>query len=70
MRILVWWAACLALLAPAALGEEEERVTIEVSDPAPDFRLNGQDGKAVSLTEARNDGWVVLAFFPKADTPG
>ena len=37
---------------------------------APDFRLNDQHGDALRLSEAAKDRWVVLAFFPKAMTPG
>jgi peroxiredoxin Q/BCP len=70
VRILWTVLLGLALLPAAALGGEEEHVTIEVGDAAPAFRLNGEDGKAVSLAEARKEAWVVLAFFPKADTPG
>ena len=38
--------------------------------PAPDFRLNDQHGDALRLSEVAKDRWVVLAFFPKAMTPG
>lgn len=37
--------------------------------PASDFTLPDQDGKAVSLTSLRGK-WVVLYFYPRADTPG
>jgi len=36
---------------------------------APDFELPDQHGKMRSLAEFRGS-WVVLYFFPKADTPG
>src|SRR5262245_41050262 len=37
--------------------------------PAPDFSLPDQDGKAVSLKSLRGSP-VVLYFYPKDDTPG
>ena len=36
---------------------------------APDFTLPDQDGHAVSLHDLRG-GWVVVYFYPRADTPG
>ena len=42
---------------------------IETGTPAPDFTLDDQDGNPVHLAELRGR-WVVLYFYPKADTPG
>jgi peroxiredoxin Q/BCP len=42
---------------------------MNVNDKAPDFTLQDQDGKDVSLKQFRGKT-VVLYFFPKADTPG
>jgi peroxiredoxin Q/BCP len=36
---------------------------------APDFTLTGDDGTSVTLQQFRGR-WVVLFFYPKADTPG
>jgi peroxiredoxin Q/BCP len=36
---------------------------------APDFTLDTDEGRSVSLKDFRGR-WVVLYFFPKADTPG
>ena len=36
---------------------------------APDFTLDDQDGKAVTLSDLRGR-WVLVYFYPKADTPG
>ncbi len=43
---------------------------LEVGSPAPDWTLPGSDGNDYSLSELLEDGPVVLAWFPKADTPG
>jgi thioredoxin-dependent peroxiredoxin len=40
-----------------------------VGSAAPDFTLNSQEGKAVSLHDLRGK-WVVLYFYPKDMTPG
>ena len=36
---------------------------------APDFNVETDEGNEVSLRDYRGK-WVVLYFFPKADTPG
>ncbi len=42
---------------------------IKVGDKAPDFTLSSDEGTQVSLKEFK-DKYVVLFFFPKANTPG
>ena len=42
---------------------------LEAGKKAPEFTLQADDGKDVSLSEFRGRP-VVLFFFPKADTPG
>jgi peroxiredoxin Q/BCP len=38
-------------------------------EPAPGFELPDQSGEAISLDDLRGS-WVVLYFYPRADTPG
>src|SRR5512141_2224461 len=38
-------------------------------EPAPDFTLKDQEGKALTLSSLKGKR-VVLYFYPKADTPG
>ena len=43
---------------------------LKVGDVAPDFTLPGSDGKTYKLADYRGKQAVVLAWFPKAFTPG
>lgn len=42
---------------------------IAEGEKAPDFTVLTDEGKQVSLRDYRGH-WVVLYFYPKADTPG
>ena len=43
---------------------------LTVGDKAPDFTLQGSDGKSYQLSELIEDQAVVLAWYPKAFTKG
>ena len=43
---------------------------LKVGDRAPDFTLPDTDGSPVSLSALLQRGPVIVAFFPKAFTPG
>ena len=43
---------------------------LAVGDQAPDFVLPGSDGKTYRLSDFRGKNIVVLAWFPRAFTPG
>lgn len=68
MRRLGWccatWGA-LAILMMAARAEEAKE-----GDMAPDFSLEGSDGKTYNLADFKDKQAVVLAWFPKAFTGG
>ena len=42
---------------------------LNVGDQAPEFTVDTDEGQRVSLKDYRGH-WVVLYFYPKADTPG
>ena len=44
--------------------------SLEVGDAAPDFSLQGTDGKTHQLADYRGKEAVVIAWFPKAYTHG
>ena len=43
---------------------------LNLGEPAPEFELAGTDGRTHRLAEHRGLRAVVLAWFPKASTPG
>ncbi len=43
---------------------------LKIGDKAPDFTLPDTDGKPVTLSKLLEKGPVILAFYPKAFTPG
>ena len=58
-------ATCVAcLVGTVAMAQE-----LKVGDKAPDFSLQGSDGKTYSLAGLKGKA-VVLAWFPKAFTGG
>jgi thioredoxin-dependent peroxiredoxin len=54
-----------AIMFGVATAEE-----LNVGDMAPDFSMTGSDGKTYKLSDYRGKQVVVLAWFPKAFTPG
>ena len=63
-------ALTAALGIAIALTPALAAADLAVGDPAPAFSLPGSDGKTHSLAEHRGKRAVVLAWFPKAFTPG
>jgi hypothetical protein len=61
----------LAATLLAMFGASVAMAGPSVGDPAPPFTLSGSDGRSYSLQDllAEHEG-VVLAWFPKAFTPG
>jgi thioredoxin-dependent peroxiredoxin len=59
----------IALLAVWSFAAHAGDKTPAVGSAAPDFTLNNQDGKAVSLHDFKGK-WVVLYFYPKDMTSG
>jgi len=44
-------------------------MTLTVGNPAPDFSLSDQDETTRSLKDYLGK-WLLVWFYPKADTPG
>ncbi len=69
MRTPLPWAmllalSCLLMLPTIAVGEQPAE-----GQPAPEFRLQDQNNRWHSL-EDYEGRWLVMFFYPKADTPG
>lgn len=75
MRMVRMLTAIVGLLAVVAIvGLFASRLRAGDKEPAvgtaaPDFTLNSQDGKPVSLHDFKGK-WVVLYFYPKDQTTG
>ena len=55
--------------APKKVAASVKSLALEVGQMAPDFSLEDQNGKKVSLKDFRGQN-VVVYFYPKAMTPG
>ena len=67
-----WLLIAVLVVAGALLWRVSayaKRKLPRVGHAAPDFELPDQHGKVRSLSGFRGK-WVVLYFFPRADTPG
>ena len=67
MRVLL----ILGLVATLGAGAMAQgTVELKVGDTAPDFTLQGTDGKTHKLSDYRGKQAVVVAWFPRAFTQG
>jgi len=46
-----------------------QKKSLKLGQPAPDFKLVDQHGKAHTLADSQGK-WLALYFYPKDDTPG
>src|SRR5258707_1233966 len=60
------WCAALALCATVTVHAAD----VTVGDAAPNFALQGTDGKTYNLADFKGKQTVVLAWYPKAYTSG
>jgi thioredoxin-dependent peroxiredoxin len=59
----------MALNAKTPNSKNANVSTLNINDKAPDFTLQDESGKEISLKSLRGKV-VVLYFYPRADTPG
>ena len=69
MRFALPILALSGLLLMASEAPQKTDLGPEVGQPAPAFRLNDHNGNAASIG-GEKDTWTVVAFYPKALTPG
>jgi peroxiredoxin Q/BCP len=66
LRNCVMALAIVGLTAGGSMAQTE----LKVGDMAPDFSLQGSDGKTYSLADFKGKRAVVIAWYPKAFTQG
>jgi peroxiredoxin Q/BCP len=66
LKLIVFGAASFFILSVASVKANE----LKPGDTAPNFSLPGSDGKMYKLSSFKGKKVVVLAWFPKAFTPG
>lgn len=59
-----------AVLMAAAMSAQTPAPELKAGDMAPDFSLQGTDGKTYRLSHFKDKQAVVVAWFPKAYTQG
>lgn len=70
MRMITWIAViAVVAVAVAVLWPRAVAAAPEVGQPAPAFTMMDQNGRTHSLSDYAGR-WLVLYFYPKADTPG
>jgi peroxiredoxin Q/BCP len=66
MKLRAMLAAASAFVSCAF----QQGADLKPGDPAPDFSLEGSDGRTHRLADYKGKQAVVLAWFPKAFTSG
>ena len=61
--------AIAGAVIPALRVDFPGEIRMNINDKAPDFTLQDENGKEVSLKDFLGKT-VVLYFYPRADTPG
>ena len=66
------WMFGALLALPLAFAQDSAPApsTPKPGDAAPVFRLNDHEGDALSVGGEREGKWAVVAFYPRAMTPG
>ena len=71
MKVLLTLGLAAMLVAGAVTqGAAQGPAELKVGDMAPDFTLQGTDGKTHKLSDYRGKQAVVVAWFPRAFTQG
>jgi peroxiredoxin Q/BCP len=52
------------------IGITRARQPLEVGDAAPDVEVRDETGALLQLADAYDEGFTLVYFYPKADTPG
>jgi peroxiredoxin Q/BCP len=52
------------------LGLTNSRKPLEIGESAPDAAARDENGQVIHLREIYGEGFALIYFYPKADTPG
>ena len=63
-------ALCLALLMGLSFAHAESEKMMKIGSPLPLLTAKDQDGKEVDLATYGKEGYLLVFFYPKANTPG
>ena len=66
-------ALCVAMLAVPCVAFSQDNAKVKVGDAAPDFAIPQQkavEGAPAKLSDLKGKKNALIAFYPKADTPG
>ena len=58
------------LLSTLALGHSSPEPTMTLGSPLPSLSARTQDGQALDLAAYGREGYLLVFFYPKANTPG
>lgn len=61
---LTVWGTVIAMSSFVQAGE------LAVGQPIPEVKVKNQKNEIVDLAQEAKEGWVLVYFYPKADTPG
>lgn len=67
---LARFLAAAGLFLALSTAQAEDKPVAKEGEKAPDFKLQGSDGKEYSLKQFAGKQAVVIAWFPKAFTGG
>jgi peroxiredoxin Q/BCP len=68
--LLTFGLAAMLVAGAVSLNAGQGAAELKVGDMAPDFTLQGTDGKTHKLSDYRGKQAVVVAWFPRAFTQG
>ena len=68
--MLTFGLAAMLVAGAVSLNAAQSAAELKVGDMAPDFTLQGTDGKTHKLSDYRGKQAVVVAWFPRAFTQG
>ena len=70
LAVFLLGLSCTPHLFAEEKVKSDEQKGLKVGDVAPDFEMKGSDGKDYKLSDYKDKSAVIVAWYPKALTPG